>query len=259
MSEMSFSSHHSKRRRLTQSGHYSGSGSAGPSTSTAPPGSPNPAFYWSMEAAWTPADQADWEVALARLTASVGLPLQWIENLEWKKICDCFLSKAKNLSLKVLTDWIIPEVLNVLKASAQLHTIHVHDASNDPKTVEELLKQMLLAISNIKTEWGATVVACTTDASGESVKAWRLLWQKLPHLVVPDCLAHQWNLIVGDLFKVKDDYAEYGDMVQDLIMWLRSKTQVLGLLCEIQMASMGKTLAIIRAVLTRWLTHYLTY
>jgi hypothetical protein len=58
---------------------------------------------------------------------------------------------------------------------------------------------------------------------------------------------------------VKDDYAEYGDMVQDLITWLRSKTQVLALLCEIQMASMGKTLAIIRAVLTQWLTHYLAY
>jgi hypothetical protein len=120
MSEMSFSSHHSKRRRLTQSGHYSGSGSAGPSTSTAPPGSPNPAFYWSTEAAWTPADQADWEAALARLTASAGLPLRWIENPEWKKICDCFLSKAKNPSSKVLTDRIIPEVLNVLKASAQV-------------------------------------------------------------------------------------------------------------------------------------------
>ncbi|KIJ10127.1 hypothetical protein PAXINDRAFT_86523 [Paxillus involutus ATCC 200175] len=227
---MSFSSHHSKRRRLTQSGHYSGSGSAGPSTSTAPPGSPNPAFYWSTEAAWTPADQADWEAALARLTASAGLPLRWIENPEWKKICDCFLSKAKNPSSKVLTDRIIPEVLNVLKASAQvecrgseatlqcdgwtgenhhhligfmmtaqrkLHTIRVHDASNDPKTAEELLKQMLLAISSIETEWGATVVACTTDASGESAKARRLLRQKLPHLVVPDCLAHQVWLSSG--------------------------------------------------------------
>ncbi|KAF9236931.1 hypothetical protein BU15DRAFT_76419 [Melanogaster broomeanus] len=111
--------------------------------------------------------------------------------------------------------------------------------------VEELLKQMSLAISSIEMEWGATVIACTTDAFGESAKARHLLQQKLPHLVVPDCLAHQWNLIIGDLFKVKDDYED--------------KTQVLALLCEIQMASMGKTLAIIRAILTRWLSHYLAY
>ncbi|KIK74201.1 hypothetical protein PAXRUDRAFT_72299, partial [Paxillus rubicundulus Ve08.2h10] len=56
---------------------------------------------------------------LARLTASAGLPLQWIENPEWKKICDRFLSKAKNPSSKVLTNRIIPEVLDGLKSSAQ--------------------------------------------------------------------------------------------------------------------------------------------
>lgn len=55
----------------------------------------------------------------------------------------------------------------------------------------------------------------------------------------------QWNLIVSDLFKVKDDYGKYGDMAQELITWLRSKTQVLTLLCDIQMATMGKTFAII--------------
>lgn len=60
----------------------------------------------------------------------------------------------------------------------------------------------------------------------------------------------QWNLIVGDLFKVKDDYGKYGNMAQELITWLRSKMQVLALLHDIQMATMGKTLAIIRAVLT---------
>ncbi|KAI9568731.1 hypothetical protein HD554DRAFT_2038720 [Boletus coccyginus] len=38
---------------------------------------------------------------------------------------------------------------------------------------------------------------------------------KFPRLVVPDCLAHQ----------VKDDYGKYGDMAQELITWLRSKTQ----------------------------------
>ncbi|KAF8439857.1 hypothetical protein L210DRAFT_3402144 [Boletus edulis BED1] len=69
----------------------------------------------------------------------------------------------------------------------------------------------------------------------------------------------QWNLIVGDLFKVKDDYAVYGDMAQELITWLRGKTRVLALLREIQMATIGRTIAILRAVLTRWLSHYLAY
>lgn len=48
-------------------------------------------------------------------------------------------------------------------------------------------------------------------------------------------------------------------MAQELITWLRSKTQVLALLREIQMATIGRTVAILRAVLTRWLSHYLAY
>ncbi|KAG1802172.1 uncharacterized protein HD556DRAFT_1228363 [Suillus plorans] len=69
----------------------------------------------------------------------------------------------------------------------------------------------------------------------------------------------QFNLIVGDLFKVKDDYGQYGDLAQDLITWLRSKTHILALLHELQISTLGKTLSIIRAVLTRWLSHYLVY
>jgi hypothetical protein len=57
----------------------------------------------------------------------------------------------------------------------QLHTVKVHDASRDPWTAKELLRHILEAINKIETEWGATVIACTTDASGESQKAHRLL------------------------------------------------------------------------------------
>jgi hypothetical protein len=64
---------------------------------------------------------------------------------------------------------------------------------------------------------------------------------------------------VGDLFKAKDDYGQYGDLAQELITWLHSKTYVLALLHELQMSTMGKTLSIIRTVLTRWLSHYLAY
>ena len=48
-------------------------------------------------------------------------------------------------------------------------------------------------------------------------------------------------------------------MAQELIMWLRSKTQVLALLREIQIATIGWTVAILCAVLTQWLSHYLAY
>jgi hypothetical protein len=40
-------------------------------------------------------------------------------------------------------------------------------------------------------EWKAFPIAFTTDASGESRKARRLLGLKYPQMVVPDCYAHQ--------------------------------------------------------------------
>ncbi|KAG2030206.1 hypothetical protein BDR03DRAFT_1017378 [Suillus americanus] len=202
---------------------------------------------------------ADWEAGLARVTASAGLPLQWVENPEWLKLCDRFIPQAKVPLAKVLMKHVMPQVLRGIKATAKeeacgavrtlqcdgwtgknshhllgfmmtikqkLHAVPVHDASGNSHNAEELLKQNIESINQVESEWGFL------------------------HLVTPDCLAHQFNLIVGDLFKAKDDYGQYGDLAQDLITWLHSKTHVLALLCELQMTILGKTLAIICTVLT---------
>ena len=99
-----------KRQHHNQSNMYrSASGSV-------PPISP---MILGHELPWTASDQADLEVALARLTASAGLPLRWVENHEFKVLCDRFLPKAKIPSAKVLTQRIMPRTLNTLKAAAK--------------------------------------------------------------------------------------------------------------------------------------------
>jgi hypothetical protein len=50
---------------------------------------------------------------------------------------------------------------------------------------------MVEVIEHLRSEWGVTVVAFTTDASGESRKARKMLLAQFPHLVCPDCFAHQ--------------------------------------------------------------------
>lgn len=71
---------------------------------------------------------------------------------------------------------------------------------------------------------------------------------------------HQINLVVGDYFKSETSVLEFTDHATELITWLRSKTQILGLLREVQ-ARMGENAvkSVIRAVLTRWTAHYLSY
>jgi hypothetical protein len=60
-----------------------------------------------------------WEAGLVRLTASAGLPLQWVKNPEWLKLCDRFISRAKIPSAKVLTKHVTPDVLRGLKLTAK--------------------------------------------------------------------------------------------------------------------------------------------
>ena len=78
----------------------------------------------------------------------------------------------------------------------------------------------------------------------------------------------QINLVVGDYFKSgsRTLLLTYTEKANELITWLRSKTQLLGILREIQAAlhaanpgSRKEVLSVIRAVLTRWTAHYLAY
>ena len=69
--------------------------------------------------------------------------------------------------------------------------MRVHDASNERKTANNLYKLMIDVLEHLQLEWKVTVVAFTTDASGESRRARKLLLAQFPHLVCPDCFAHQ--------------------------------------------------------------------
>jgi hypothetical protein len=50
---------------------------------------------------------------------------------------------------------------------------------------------MVEVIEHLQSEWKVTVVAFRTDASGESRKARKMLLACFPHLICPDCFAHQ--------------------------------------------------------------------
>jgi hypothetical protein len=67
------------------------------------------------------------------------------------------------------------------------------------------------------------------------------------------------NLVVGDYFKSESDLLRVADMATELIAWLRSKSLVLALLRETQENAGARVLAVIRAILTRWTAHYLSF
>jgi hypothetical protein len=172
---------------------------------------------------------------IARVTAAAGFSLSWIENPEVVSFFQMFLPQANLPSRGVLTLRLLSQTLSIMQtdlrqslrgaigtgqadgwsgvnshhliafmfaARGKVYTVRVHDASLEGKTAENLLKLMLEVIDTLKKDWGVELIAFTMDASGESRKAQRLLREIMPHLITPDCYAHQVNLIVGDYFKV---------------------------------------------------------
>lgn len=101
-----------KRQRMSRADAYRSVSQPGISSS------PHIGAHWSTSQIWTDADQADWEAGLARVTASAGLPLRWVENPEWLKLCDRFIPRAKVPSAKVLTKRVMPQVLRGIKVTA---------------------------------------------------------------------------------------------------------------------------------------------
>ena len=57
---------------------------------------------------------------------------------------------------------------------------------------------------------------------------------------------------------------KYAEIANNLITWLRSKTQILALIHDLQTAMLAtnplaKVLSVIRAVITRWTAYYMAY
>lgn len=64
---------------------------------------------------------------------------------------------------------------------------------------------------------------------------------------------------MGDYFKAISHFLKYTEDATEVITWLRGKTLVLGLIREAQLAAGSTIAAVIRAVLTRWTSHYLAF
>lgn len=69
--------------------------------------------------------------------------------------------------------------------------VHVANTSSARNTAEKLVALVMYVFGILSTVWGVTYVALTTDASGESKKARRLIRECFLWLVTPDCYAHQ--------------------------------------------------------------------
>ncbi|KAK0226911.1 hypothetical protein EDD85DRAFT_794763 [Armillaria nabsnona] len=100
----------------------------------------------------------------------------------------------------------------------KVQMVLIDDASDECKTMENLLQRIIKVIKILEKEWYAR----------------KLLAHLYPHMITLDCYAHQINLIVSDYFKVNQGFLKYSTLSIELITWLCSKTFLLTLIWEVQ-------------------------
>ncbi|KAJ6622834.1 ribonuclease H-like domain-containing protein, partial [Mycena sp. CBHHK59/15] len=124
-------------------------------------------------------------------------------------------------------------------------------------------KQFAEMIDRIEEKHGCIVIYFTTDADGGSKKGRVLLGKRWPWIILPPCWAHQFQLILGDYFKVNDAAAIIAEEATTLIGWINNHSKVGKIFDESQHTiskdrNAGKIiiLAYLVANLTHWTTHF---
>ncbi|KAJ7092992.1 ribonuclease H-like domain-containing protein [Mycena belliarum] len=121
-------------------------------------------------------------------------------------------------------------------------------------------------IDRVEVKYGCIIIYFITDADGGSKKGRILLGRERPWLFLPSCWAHQFQLILGDYFKVNDMAAGFAEEATGLIGWINNHGKVRKIFDESQ-ATISKdrnggkiiVLAYLVANMTRWTTHFVAF
>ncbi|KAK7458867.1 hypothetical protein VKT23_009877 [Stygiomarasmius scandens] len=150
-------------------------------------------------------------------------------------------------------------ITSMVNMEYKTHLLNIANISFLPKTVETLLEIILKEITHVWTILMVHLVAWRTDCSGKSLKMQCLLWEHFDWIVVLDCWAHQFNLVVSDILKLKLPMVKVADQALEVIKWFLLHSIALGLLNKEQLhAEFTMILILILPILTHWTSHFLS-
>ncbi|KAJ6461535.1 ribonuclease H-like domain-containing protein [Mycena vulgaris] len=189
-----------------------------------------------------------------RATISTGVAFRFWENREVKKLSDGWKSLRK-------------ASVNAVCASLghKTYVLELFDATAFNKDGPALCAQFEEIIERIQPKYKCFVIFFVTDADGGSKKGRILLGKKRPYLFVPSYWAHQFQLILGDYFKVYAYGREIAESATGLIAWINNHGKVRKIFDQVQaQLSQERTnkiiiLAYLVANLTRWTTHFVAF
>ncbi len=127
------------------------------------------------------------------------------------------------------------------------------DVTGERETGEFISKALLETINAVEERCGVKVVATVTDAAANCRKGRRLISEQRPDILGFDCTAHQLQLLAGDYLKASPP--EFKEATKDatlLISWFLTHSVPLAKLREATQRLLGRPLALIQPVATRW-------
>ncbi|KAJ6561343.1 ribonuclease H-like domain-containing protein [Mycena sp. CBHHK59/15] len=175
--------------------------------------------------------------------------------------------RLKNRNVGLCTDgWKSQRKDSVNTFVNKSYLLELIDVTELKKDGASQCEQFAAMIDRIELKHGCIVIYFTTDADGGSKKGRLLLGKIRPWLILPSCWAHQFQLILGDYFKVYHFAAVIAEEATELIAWINNHSRVRKIFDASQrIISKDRNggiiivLAYLVANLTRWTTHFVAF
>lgn len=224
-------------------------------------------------------------------TIAGGLPFRWVEHSECKKMFSMVRQQAKLPSRQHLAGRVLNRVYEeaqesdlkalrdcdgltvafdgwnnvrrehlmavvVITENGDSVILRVEDVSvrrKDGETCEVIMKEVLQDL--VEMELRQKVVGIVSDAGSDCKKGRRLIVEAHPELLSVDCLPHQWNLLVADVFKALPSLRSIAADSVSVINWFNNHSRPLGYLRMEQRNQYNKEIILHLPCATRWGTH----
>jgi hypothetical protein len=126
----------------------------------------------------------------------------------------------------------------------------------EPKTGDRMFELMKDDKKLMEEKYNITIAGWCADEGPDTKKGKRLMTENFAWMIILVCWAHQINLVVEDLLKVKDELIEVIKTAIQIITWFNGHSLPLAWLQEEQQLMYKTSWIIFLPVITRWLAHY---
>ncbi|KAJ7748303.1 ribonuclease H-like domain-containing protein, partial [Mycena maculata] len=146
--------------------------------------------------------------------------------------------------------------MSLISVETQPFLLRTHDMTGRPKTGDELFNIMKSDFEYALNTYAVKVICVTTDDGPDGKKSRRLVREQLPWIATFECWVHQSSLITGNYLSIKAPWMKAAKQAIEVIKWFNNHGTALDLLRSVERTTLGRWLALILPVVTRWVSQY---